>query len=165
MGQAPGTPTAPDRALRSVDESLVRLRRLWSPGRSSAVDDQGRLVEMSSLLVIEAVARHCLRSSHDSATVRDVAAFCDVEQSTASRLVDRAVRAGLVSRSPSRTDSRRAALTLTQDGAVLRARAGDVRTQWLTRVLSGWQPAEVRAFADALARFAAAVEAMPPNSR
>lgn len=156
-------PNETEPAVTSVDESLVRLRRLWSPGRSSTVDDRGGPVEMSSLLVVEAVARHCESGAQQAAGVRDVAAFCDVEPSTASRLVDRAVRAGLVDRAPSRADSRRAALTVTPEGAAMRERAARARTGWLAQVLSGWKPEEVIAFAGALARFASDVEKDPPH--
>ena len=40
--------------LRELDEALVRLRRLWAASRASTVDDLGRRVEMSSVLVVEA---------------------------------------------------------------------------------------------------------------
>lgn len=153
------TPRSSPEVLHDVDDALVRLRRLWSPGRSSAIDDAGRVVEMSSLLVVEAVARHA--SSGGTASVGDVAAFCDVEHSTASRLVDRGVRSGLVVRAPSRQDTRRSALTLTADGAVVRDRATAFRTRWLAEVLSQWSPDDVTAFAAALRRFADGVERVP----
>lgn len=125
------------------------------------MDDDGRPVEMSSLLVVEAVARHA--TDEAAASVGDVAAFCDVEASTASRLVDRAVRAGLVDRASARRDSRRAALTLTPAGTAVRQRAVGFRTNWLTQVLTGWKPSEVAALAASLTRFAADVEKAPPH--
>ncbi len=146
-------------ALHAVDDALVRLRRLWSPGRAAAVAPDGTPVEMSSLLVVESVARR--EQDGTTASVGDVAAFCDVEASTASRLVDRAVRAGLVTRAPSREDTRRAALTLTDAGRGVRDAAVAVRTGWLTGVLADWDAADVEAFAATLTRFAAAVEAAP----
>jgi DNA-binding MarR family transcriptional regulator len=144
-------------ALHDVDDALVRLRRLWSPGRASAVDDAGRTVEMSSLLVVEAVARG--GPDGGPASVGDVAAFCDVEASTASRLVDRAVRAGLGRRGPHPADTRRTALDLTDDGSAVRARGRAFRTAWLSDVLDGWRADDIRAFAAALTRFAGDVEA------
>jgi DNA-binding MarR family transcriptional regulator len=114
---------------------------------------------MSSLLVVEALARHT--SSGETASVGDVATFCDVEHSTASRLVDRAVRSGLVARAPSQQDARRSALALTADGTVVRDRATAFRTHWLAEVLSQWSPDDVTAFAAALHRFAASVEQVP----
>ena len=85
--------------LQLLDEALVRLRRLWTASRASVVDELGRRVEMSSVLVVEACAR---AGSHATeVTVGDVAAFLDVEPSTASRMVDRAEAAGLVRRTAS----------------------------------------------------------------
>lgn len=167
----------PAPVLHDVDDALVRLRRLWSPGRSAALDAEGRVVEMSSLLVIEAIARHDGATQQDGplrrdgvpqrdglprpARVGDVAAFCDVEASTASRLVDRAVRSGLVQRAPSPSDSRRTELTLTDAAHTIRERATTFRTGWLASVLADWSPDDVTVFAAALTRFASSVEKNP----
>src|SRR3712207_6872186 len=43
--------------LPLLDEALVRLRRLWTASRAHVVDELGRRVEMSSVLVVEACAR------------------------------------------------------------------------------------------------------------
>lgn len=87
----------------------------------------------------------------------DVARFADVEHSTASRLVDRAARNGLVARTPSAHDSRRTAVFLTPASRALRERAVEFRTTWLTGILDGWDAHEVRTFAALLDRFAAIV--------
>jgi DNA-binding MarR family transcriptional regulator len=147
--------------LQALDEALVRLRRLWTASRAHVVDDLGRRVEMSSVLVVEA----CARTEPDTAevTVGDVAAFLDVEPSTASRMVDRAAAAGLVSRTPSRVNGRRAALVLTDDGRALRARAAAARLGWLGGVVAGWPAEDVHLLAAVLTRFADAVAATPPS--
>lgn len=124
--------------LHEIDDALVRMRRLWSSAP--------RGVDMSSVLVVEACAR-----SAGPASVGDVARFADVEHSTASRLVERAVRAGYVERE---ADGRRAALHLTAGGRALRERAVAFRTAWLTDVLDDWPEADVTAFARLLGRFA-----------
>jgi len=141
--------------LAALDEALVRLRRLWTASRAHVVDGGGQRVEMSSVLVVEA----CARAGGAQTSVGDVAAFLDVEASTASRLVDRAARAGLVSRTASETDARRSALALTENGRALRARAVDLRLEWLAAVVQDWPEPDVRALADALGRFADAVGA------
>jgi DNA-binding MarR family transcriptional regulator len=144
--------------LRALDEALVRLRRLWTASRAHVVDDLGQRVEMSSVLVVEA----CARTVGTETAVGDVAAFLDVEPSTASRLVERAAQAGLVRRTASRVDARRSALVLTEDGRALRSRAVAARLSWLGGVVQDWPEADVRALAVALARFADAVGTAPP---
>ena len=149
--------------LAALDETLVRLRRLWTASRGHVVDDLGRRVEMSSVLVVEACAR--AEAAGAESAVGDVAAFLDVEPSTASRLVDRAARAGLVRRTASHVDARRSALVLTDDGRALRASAVDVRLEWLGGVVHDWSAEEVRELARVLGRFADAVSAAPPLQR
>ncbi len=127
--------------LHEIDDALVRLRRLWSSAP--------RGVEMSSVLVVEACAR-----AGGPVSVGEVARFADVEHSTASRLVDRAVRAGYVDRAEG---GRRAALELTAAGRDLRERAVARRTAWLTTVLDGWTAADVTGLAALLGRFAGRV--------
>ena len=146
--------------LQVLDEALVRLRRLWTASRAHVVDDLGRRVEMSSVLVVEACAR-----AADSAevTVGDVAAFLDVEPSTASRMVDRAATAGLVLRTASRVNGRRAALVLTDDGRALRARATAARLGWLDGVVAEWPAEDVHVLGAVLTRFADAVAATPAS--
>ena len=148
--------------LQVLDEALVRLRRLWTASRAHVVDDLGRRVEMSSVLVVEA----CARAESDTAevTVGDVAAFLDVEPSTASRMVDRAATAGLVLRTASRVNGRRAALVLTDDGRALRARATAARLGWLGGVVAGWPAEDVHLLAAVLTRFADAVAETPAGA-
>ena len=138
--------------MTAVDDALLRLRRPWSPDRNRVVDDAGTPVEMSSLLVVEA----CARTGGAEVTIGDVAQFADVTHSTASRLVDRAERAGLVRRVPSARNARRTAVTLTRQGAGLRARALHARTAWLDRTLRDWTDADVGDLGRLLLRFAAA---------
>ena len=152
----------PDRRppdLLVLDEALVRLRRLWTASRAHVIDELGQRVEMSSVLVVEACAQG--EAGGAEVAVADVAAFLDVEASTASRLVDRAARAGLVCRAPSKVDARRTALTLTESGRALRARATDSRLGWLGTVVQGWPEDDVRTLAAVLTRFADAVAAAP----
>ncbi len=136
--------------LLAVDDALVRLRRLWTaaPRRVGAPS-----VDMSSVLVVEA----CARGGDAEVTVGDVARFAAVEHSTASRLVDRAVRAGLFDRADSARDARRTVLILTPGGQELRDRAVAFRMAWLGGMLAGWAPDDVATFARLLSRFAAVV--------
>lgn len=148
--------------LRLLDEALVRLRRLWAASRTHVVDDLGRRVEMSSVLVVEACAR--AEAGTAEVTIGDVAVFLDVEPSTASRLVERAATAGLLRRTASTVNGRRAALRLTDTGRALRARAMAARLGWLGDVLADWTYEDVQVLGSALTRFADAVAAAPPSA-
>jgi DNA-binding MarR family transcriptional regulator len=151
---------APDEVVAAMDDALVRLRRLWnSPPPRLVVEGDAR-IELSSVLVVEA----CFRGSAAGreVSVGDVAQFADVRHSTASRLVDRAIGAGLVRRGVSADDARRVTLELTREGAALRARAVAFRSAWLRQVVAGWPLDDVSRFADLLGRFAAAVARTPP---
>src|SRR5664279_2018106 len=133
----PANGTARD-TLAGLDHARVRLRRLWSSPRQVIDHHDGHPVEMSSILVVEACARGTGRS--EEVSVGDVAQFADVTASTASRLVDRAVRAGLVRRTPSQRDARKSVLGLTPAGAGLQRRALQARLGWLGSVVDGWEP-------------------------
>ncbi|HZG91417.1 MAG TPA: MarR family winged helix-turn-helix transcriptional regulator [Pseudonocardia sp.] len=154
----PDLPRSAD--LGRADDALVRLRRLWSPEHTRLVDHDGRRVEMSSVLVVEV----CARAGPDGLAVGGIAGQLAVEASTASRLVDRAVRAGLVERARSAADARRSVIHLTAAGSTLRESALAFRLAWLGGILADWPAADVATFAGMLGRFADAVaEAGPPG--
>lgn len=107
---------------------------------------------MSTLLVVEACARGA--ADEVAVSVSDVAAFADVAQSTASRLVQRAVDAGFVQRVLPPVNHRRTALHLTPAGRSLHEVSLAARLQWLDRHLDGWPPAAVDDLAHLLHTFA-----------
>ncbi|WP_177229612.1 MarR family winged helix-turn-helix transcriptional regulator [Lentzea albida] len=148
--------------LDDLDQALVRLRRLWSAPRSS-IKDGGMPVDMSSILVIEACARG--EEAGEDTTIRDIAAFTDTEHSTASRLVDRAAKAGLVRREPSPADARRTRVVLTDGGRRTREHATGFRLAWLTEVLRQWPEGDVGHLAALLTRFADEVDRHGPPGR
>jgi len=142
--------------LDVLDDALLRLRRLWSPSRRRLVDEDGVVVEMSSVLVVEACARGA--DARREVSVADVALLADVAPSTASRLVDRAANAGLVNRGTSRVDPRRTALSLTERGTALQTSACTLRTTWLAGQFHDWTSQDVDHLARLLARFADTLE-------
>jgi len=152
------TEPAPDDLAR-VDVALMRLRRLWAapPARSGLRADDG--VEMSTVLVVDALAR----DTGAALGVADVAHRLDVAPSTASRLVERAVAAGVVERRADPDDARRAILYLTEAGQALQRRARAMRAGYLARILRGWPAADVASLADHLDRFAASVTDGPDH--
>lgn len=145
--------------LKRLDGALVRLRRLWSTPRQMVIDDNGQHIEMSSVLVVEACAVGADRGVNVG--VDDVAEFADVTPSTASRLVNRAVQAGLIHRGVPQHDRRRSALQLTPAGQALRDRAFTTRIAWLSAVGNDWSRDDLHALADLLGRFADAVTEPP----
>lgn len=140
-----------------LDDALIRMRRLWSASRTRFLDDGATAVEMSSLLVVEACARGA--AEHREVSIGDVAHLADVTASTASRLVDRAETAGLLTRTPSTLSARRTALHLSPAGAALRERAVTARTTWLAEQLRDWNPTDVQRLGELLSRFAAGLTA------
>jgi DNA-binding MarR family transcriptional regulator len=115
-----------------------------------ADSDAAHPVEMSSVLVVEA----CARAGDAETTIGAVADFADVQHSTASRLVDRAVRAGLVTRARSAVDARQTVLRLTGAGRALQRQATAFRLGWLAEILADWPEHDVATFAALLDRFA-----------
>jgi DNA-binding MarR family transcriptional regulator len=148
--------------LDRLDAALMRLRRLWTGPRAAGArpaGDPAGGVELSTVLVVDAVVRE-----GGGATVGHVAGQLDVAPSTASRLVERAVAAGMLARSTDPADSRRTVLRATAEGLALHAQAGAFRTRYLAQVLAGWTPQEAQEFVDGLDRFAAAVARTGPPS-
>lgn len=147
------------RELDAIDDAFLRLRRLWSASRHQIQDDGVTSVELSSLLVVEACARKV--SARAEANVSDVAFLADVTSSTATRLVDAAVRAGFLQRQRSAYSGRRTALVLTPAGEALRARAVTARRSWLAAQLESWSTDDVKKFGQLLQRFANELHARP----
>lgn len=141
-----------------LDAALMRLRRLWTAPRTHGGmrADLGEDVELSTVLVVDALARQPGLQPGTSG-VAEVAARLDVAPSTASRLVERAVAAGMVERRTSAADARRAELHLTDAGHELHERARRFRAGYLARVLDDWPPHRIASLAVGLDAFADAV--------
>lgn len=140
--------------LERLDVALLALRRFAdapaSRGGSTLVHGSER-VEVSTVLVVDAVAR---RGAGGDCSIGTVAEELCVAHSTASRLIDRAVRAGMVHRTRSRSDPRRTVLTLSAAGEQLQRDAIAFRTSRLEELLADWTAEEVTAFTRLLERFA-----------
>lgn len=151
----PGVRVEDEAALSRLDDALIRLRRLWQipAGRHRTQPDGAVVPELSTVLVVEAIG-HRQQNSTGGVGIADVAARLSVAPSTASRLVDRAVRSGVVERNADHADPRRAALTLTGAGTTLLERSFEFRRGYLGQVLSGWNHRDVRTLATLLDRFA-----------
>ena len=146
-----------DPALARIDAALMNLRHLWH-GPGSRRPSGGDGVELSTIWVADALSR-----AEDGLTITELAAALDVAQSTGSRLVERAVAAGMVQRGASATDARRVVLRPTAAGRALAVEARAFRGGYLRRLTEDWTETERTTFAALLARFADAARACPPT--
>jgi DNA-binding MarR family transcriptional regulator len=141
--------------LERLDVALLALRRFAqapsATGRAATVGHGRDQVEISTVLVVDAVARF---DPGGDCSVGDVAGALQVVHSTASRLVERAVRTGMVHRGRSRSDPRRTVLSLTAAGQRLQRDAVDFRTGRLDALLAEWAADDVTTFTDLMERFA-----------
>lgn len=133
--------------LVTLDRALMSLRRFFEV--PAVLDDDGSPVDLSTLLVLDAVT-----STPGALTVRGVARRLDVAHSTASRLVTRAERAGMVTRAVSVEDRREIVVQVTEAGRELALRAVGFRLARLANITQGWGPDDVAALAELLDRFA-----------
>nr|WP_184940264.1 MarR family winged helix-turn-helix transcriptional regulator [Planomonospora venezuelensis] len=144
----------------AIDVALFRLRRIWSrPLRARRTERSPRSVQMSNVMVVHAV--HKLSLDVPEVTVGAVAEQLDVDPSTASRLVNDAIAAGLVEREASEVDARRARLVLSEPGGRVLDVVARYRRSYLDGLMADWDRAEREVFARLLARFAEAATARP----
>lgn len=146
-----------DPTIAAIDQALLGLRHLWGQSGTFSDPELGPL-ELSTVLVAHEVGR-----SGTEVSVADVAAGLDVTHSTASRLVDRAVRSGVITRSASQVDSRRTQLALTPAGQRLNAEAARFRAHYLASVLPDWSDRKRQQFAKQLTEFTQAIRNQPPR--
>jgi DNA-binding MarR family transcriptional regulator len=146
-----------DPSVAEIERAAFQLRRLWAKPHllqrlREECGHEGRPIQLSSLLVIHAIAGR----GQDDVTVGAVADYLDIDPSTASRLVGHAIDAGFVSRSPSPVDARRARLRLTEAGERVRGLTDEFRRTFIAELVADWTDAERREFARLLGRFAKA---------
>jgi DNA-binding MarR family transcriptional regulator len=146
-----------DASVTEIERAAFQLRRLWAkPHLLQRLREQcgqgGRPIQLSSLLVIHAIAGH----GEGEVTVGAVADYLDIDPSTASRLVGHAIDAGFVSRGSSPVDARRARLRLTESGDRVRRLTDEFRRRFIAQLVADWTDDERRVFAGLLGRFASA---------
>ncbi|MFD0902813.1 MarR family winged helix-turn-helix transcriptional regulator [Actinomadura sediminis] len=164
----------PDETLAEIATALFHLRRVWAKPdlmkrvrAQTAAGPDGRPLQLSNLMVVNAVAALLDAAGHDDGdgpeiTVGAVAERLEVDPSTASRLVGHAIDAGLVSRRPSPVDARRANLRLTDAGTRVKQVADRFRRTYFEELMAGWTNRERAEFARLLTRFADAAAAQAP---
>jgi DNA-binding MarR family transcriptional regulator len=146
--------------LHHVDELMLRLvRTVRRPTyRNRILRGVSRIPGADALRVLRSVELR--ESGGEPASIRDVAADLEVEQSTASRAVNAVVDLDLVTRTPDETDARRTRLTLTDDGRTALARASENRRGVIAEVTQDWPAADLREFSRLLDKFVARYEAV-----
>ena len=136
--------------VQAVEQAMVKIRRRQTRrALAGQVDTAG----FDALDVVEAAEQ-----AGEEATVTTVAAALAVDQPRASKLVARAVEAGLVRREADQADGRRALLVRTEKGREASADAHRTRQARFDAAMAGWSDAERAEFARLLSRF---VEALP----
>src|SRR4051812_50206866 len=128
---------------RSEREVLLAAARLVVGISVRAADQIGEasLVQLRALTVLDALG---------AATLMQLADGMGVTVSTASRLVDRLIAAGLVDRRPSEATRREISVTLTPHGRAVLQRYDDLRVDALTGRLAQLDPPRRTAAVDAL---------------
>lgn len=130
----------------AVDDAALALLATWDAAREQATH---RLSgpQLSALMAVEA---------DEGVNLRGLAARLDMILSSASRLCDRLVAAGLVERVPGRSDRREIALYLTPSSRALLAELRASRRAMVAAVLDRMSPAGRAALVRGLTEFAAA---------
>jgi DNA-binding MarR family transcriptional regulator len=170
-------------AVAAIEQGMVAMRRSWSrrrlqrraagagatgPGSPRAgtaglgvggAADPGALgAEAALFQVLDAIEGAA--GAGGTMTVNGVADALGVDQPRASRLVARAVEAGLVSRGADPADGRRSVLGLTPAGTRVMADGHRTRRAAVEAALAGWSAEDRETFARLLRAYVAAWEAM-----
>jgi DNA-binding MarR family transcriptional regulator len=141
-----------------IEQAMVAIRR--SQGRRTLhrrrAGGEASLAEAATFRVLDAI-----EAAGDAGRVMTVTGVADalgVDQPRASRLVARAVRAGLVRRGADPGDGRRSVLTLTSRGRAVLAEVHGTRRQAVEAALAGWSADDRDALARLLRAFVSSWE-------
>lgn len=102
-----------------------------------------------------------LLGRHTGASLSSVAKHLGVADATASTMVDRLVRRGLVSREVHPQERRRVVLDLTQEGRSLLSRARAQARTFLATALAAWSGPELQQLEESLERLSQTLEPRP----
>jgi DNA-binding MarR family transcriptional regulator len=131
-------------------ETLLNAARIFTAITAESVAQVGEGVTVPQLRVLVLASQ----PGHLNATA--VAAALDVHLSSASRICDRLVQAGLLDRRDLPEDRRHVELTLTPAGQRLLATVNDHRRDVFTRILRRMAAADRAALTQALSEFVTA---------
>jgi DNA-binding MarR family transcriptional regulator len=155
LGGGPAPEDGPDTVAAiaaAVDGAAGSMLAVWDRAREHAVG-QLSSSQLRALIVVHA---------NDGINLRGLARHLDMLLSSASRLVDRLVAAGLLDREPGRVDRREISLHLSPAGHGLLAAIRTERQRRLIGVLSGMSVAGRQALLRGLSEFDAIAQADQP---
>jgi DNA-binding MarR family transcriptional regulator len=131
----------------AVDSAAESLLSVWDAAREGAADRVSGS-QLRAMLVVE---------EYDGINLRGLAGSLGMILSSASRLCDRLVAAGMIERFPGRTDRREISLHLTRTGQRLLDGLRTERRRRLGEVLTQMSPAARQALLRGLSEFGAAM--------
>ncbi|MBM0230046.1 MULTISPECIES: MarR family winged helix-turn-helix transcriptional regulator [Micromonospora] len=114
----------------ALDEAAGTLLAVWEAARERTTSRLSS-AQLRAVMVVE---------QHDGINLRRLATLTDMLLSSASRLCDRLVAAGMLEREPGRFDRREISLHLTPEAVRLLAELRSDRRQRLDRVLTAMTP-------------------------
>ncbi|WP_319463228.1 MarR family winged helix-turn-helix transcriptional regulator [Micromonospora sp. RTP1Z1] len=114
----------------ALDEAAGTLLAVWEAARERTTNRLSS-AQLRAVMVVD---------QHDGINLRRLATLTDMLLSSASRLCDRLVAAGMLEREPGRFDRREISLHLTPEAVRLLAELRSDRRQRLDRVLAGMTP-------------------------
>lgn len=145
-----GSEVAAEETVDAITDAMLTASRLLvslSARSIAQVDDALTIAQFRTMVILE---------NSGEANLAMLAQRLDVQPSTATRMVDRLVAAGLVDRTPSQRSRRELTVTLTRHGhAVVRKVTGRRRAQ-IGAVVAKMPPAERSGLIRALNAFTAA---------
>ncbi|MEU8183800.1 MarR family transcriptional regulator [Micromonospora sp. NPDC049044] len=136
--------TDPETSMAAaLDETAAALLGIWESAREGTA---GRVsgAQLRAVMVVE---------QHDGINLRRLATRLDMLLSSASRLCDRLVAAGMLEREPGRFDRREISLHLTPEARRLLTELRADRQARLAVVLAGMSPAGRHALLDGMREF------------
>ena len=150
---APGqSPDGRGEIVASVAESFVGLQRTVRRSKAQLHAAAGNDVESATQVLLHAVAAEGpMRASALAASVQ-------ADLSTVSRQVAVLAARGLLERQADQVDGRASLLAVTDAGRAAIAEHEGRRRAFFDEVLAGWNPDEMRQFAQHLERFTAAYD-------
>ncbi|MFF5181496.1 MarR family winged helix-turn-helix transcriptional regulator [Micromonospora sp. NPDC000316] len=131
MAELPGPPDPETSMAAALDAAAGALLSVWDSAREATANRLSG-VQLRAVMVVE---------HHDGINLRRLSNRLDMLLSSASRLCDRLVAAGMLEREPGRFDRREISLHLTPEARRLLAELRADRQARLAAVLAGMSPA------------------------
>ncbi|MFC3500992.1 MarR family winged helix-turn-helix transcriptional regulator [Micromonospora krabiensis] len=130
MAELHGPPDPETSIAAALDTAAGALLTVWEAARERTTSRVSG-AQLRAIMVVD---------QHDGINLRRLASRLDMLLSSASRLCDRLVAAGMLEREPGRLDRREISLHLTQEARRLLVELREDRREQLARILAGMTP-------------------------